>query len=206
MEGKQKIIGLLVVFALIVALSFTIMLAKPKSATGAAASMSSEGFDSYEEMMAAHHPEQTNQMSSEGFSSYEEMMAAHHGGATSGSDSAGCGGVAEGVGKNIYEGQTSDYGITYDNAGYQQLLSDAKNIALDAEKTKLIVGLNIEIPCCGVKTLQASGNCECGHHVAMHGLAKLMASKGYAREQIQSELNKWKIVFYPEGSSGTGGC
>lgn len=209
---NSKILGIVIVLALIAALSFVIVSARPKTATGAMtqsvaqSGMSSEGFSSQAEMMAAHHPEQAQQMSSEGFSSYEEMMAAHHPAGGSGSDSPGCGGV-DGSGQNPYAGQTSEYGLSYDDAGYQKLLGDAKSINLDSAQTKLIVGLNIELPCCGVKTLQASGNCECGHHQAMFGLAKRLASNGYDREQIQSELNKWKQVFYPAGAGGsTGGC
>ena len=190
---NNKIIGILVMFALIIALGFTIVFAgRNKTITGAvsagSSSMSSEGFSSNEEMMAAHHPNQAQKSS----------------------DSTGsCGGVAEnsnGVSQK-FAGEKSAYGITYDNAGYEQLLDAAKNVKLSSEQTKLIVGFDVQMPCCEFKMLQASGNCECGHHVALYGLSKLLVSQGYAHEQIQSEINKWKLVFYPAGSSSSaGGC
>jgi len=147
-------------------------------------------------------------MSAEGFSSYEEMMAAHHG--SSGAQASGgeCGGVPQAHdGVSATSGGMSEYGLTYDNAGYESLLQAAKSVNLDASQTKLIVGLNVQMPCCGFTSLQASGNCECGHHVALYGLAKLLVSKGYDNAKIQEEIDKWKIVFYPDGGSGnTGGC
>jgi len=143
----------------------------------------------------------------QGFNSYEEMMEAHHGG---NADSSGVGGCGPEVNSHDAPvsgtGEKLEYGLTYDQAGYNQLLGYAKSINLDNEQTNKIVGLNVEIPCCGFKTLQAEGNCECGHHVAMYGLAKLLVSKGYSRDKIQVELNKWGQLFYPNGNPGTGGC
>lgn len=156
-------------------------------------------------------------MSFQGFSSEAEMMEAHHGkGAASGasaanSGSGGCGGVPENPqghdGVSVKNGELSKYGISYDNAGYEKLVAAVRGVSLSAAQTATIVGLNVEISCCGVKTLQASGNCECGHHQALFGLAKILAAKGYARAEIQQEINKWKAVFFPSGGSGnTGGC
>ncbi len=100
--------------------------------------MSSEGFSSNEEMMKAHHPEQSG-MSSEGFSSYEEMMEAHHGSGVAASED-GCGGVAQGEGSSPLVGTKSKYGISYGNEGYKELMN-AANMKLSAEQTKTIVGL-----------------------------------------------------------------
>lgn len=99
-------------------------------------------------------------------------------------------------------------GIPYNDQGYQRLMNYDKTIKLSGGEMQKYVGLDIELPCCGVKALQASGNCQCGHHVAMSGLAKYMAQKGYSEGDIQSELNKWKTVFYPDstGSSAPGTC
>jgi len=203
-DGKtndgNKAIGVVVVFGLLIALSFTIIYAGRGlgsiAGTGAAivnantadaSDHNMDGFSSYDEMMKAHHPDQ----------------------AAGGSADGGCGGVPTGGHDSpvVGSGEMSSYGITYDNAGYEKLLEAAKTVNLDKEQTKQIVGRNIELSCCGVKTLQARGNCECGHHVALFGLAKLLASKGYAANDIQSEIDKWKLVFFPEGGSGnTGGC
>ncbi len=213
---NRKLIGIGISVALFAALIFTFVWAA-KGTTGATASsgMSADGFSSQEEMMKAHHPDQVASTAAtpgngpyQGYNTYEEMMKAHHGSSSGASGSEdGCGGVASGTGaKADFAGTKSDYGITYDDAGYQQLLGMAKSISPTKDQEKLFVGLDILLPCCGVKTLQASDNCECGHHVAMFGLAKMLAQKDYSREQIQSELNKWKQVFYPGGASGTGGC
>jgi len=46
-----------------------------------------------------------------------------------------------------------------------------------------------------------------GHHVALVGLAKLLASKGYDKDEIQKEIDVWKNIFYPNGvDSGAGAC
>ncbi len=140
--------------------------------------------------------------SNQGFSSYEEMMQAHHGGSQSG----GCG-MEEGAAPSQFAtGELTGYGVTLDNAGYEELL-EANSIKLSAEQQRKIIGLDIQLPCCGFQKIQASGNCECGHHVAMVGLAKLLASKGYDRGQIQNEIDIWKNIFYPNGvESGAGAC
>ena len=149
----------------------------------------------------------TASMSSEGFASQEEMMEAHHG-KKSTSSSGGCGGVAESSSSTAeFIGQESEYGVTYDDEGYAKLVEAATTVELSTEQTETIVGLDVQLSCCGFKTLQASGNCQCGHHVALHGLAKLMASKGYDNDQIQVEIDKWKEIFFPDGGAGnTGGC
>jgi len=196
--GNNKTLGIAVALILIAALALTIVYSgrsnyiPVETASGTTPAGASGG------------------MPSEGFSSYEEMMEAHHGGSSiSASNSDGCGGVAapsSSVELPSFAGQTSEYGITYDSAGYDQLLKTAQ-MRISAEQTKEIVGLNIQMPCCGVTTLQASGNCGCGHHVALEGLAKLMASKGYTFDQIQPEIDKWKQIFYPGGvESGAGAC
>ncbi|MBI4150533.1 hypothetical protein HY492_00230 [Candidatus Woesearchaeota archaeon] len=200
---NKNIVGGIIVIGLLALLIGTVVFAgRSSSATG----MATDGFASEDEMMAAHHPEQSSGMSNEGFSSQEEMMEAHHGGSAGASD--GCGGVpASHDGVSATDGEPSSYGITYDSKGYDQLLKAAQSITLNAAQTKTIVGLNILLPCCGVSTLQAKDNCPCGHHVAMFGLAKMLATKGYERADIQTELNRWKTIFYPGGvDSGAGGC
>ncbi|MBI4016193.1 MAG: hypothetical protein HY363_00695 [Candidatus Aenigmarchaeota archaeon] len=197
---KNKIFGVVVVLGLFVALAFTIIYAgRGTTAAVVAGTSGSAGASD-----GGDH-------STDGFSSYDEMMKAHHpegAGGSSGSD--GCGGVPSSGGHDspfVGSGEKSEYGITYDNAGYEQLLAMSNSITLNGGQTQKIVGLDITLPCCGVRTLQASSNCECGHHVAMFGLAKLMISKEYSREEIQAELDKWKQIFYPEGgSANTGGC
>ncbi len=141
----------------------------------------------------------------QGFSSYEEMMQAHHGGQAQ--QETGCGMESGPSASEFATGELTDYGVTLDNKGYEQLLDFDDTITLTAEQQNRIVGLDIQIPCCGFQKIQASGNCECGHHIAMVGLAKLLAQKGYDRTSIQTELDVWKNIFYPNGAeSGAGAC
>ncbi len=160
------------------------------------------GFLSFQLYMPAGPTGSAIANQNQGFSSYEEMMAAHHGPQSSG---GGCGFSEEGVPSSSKVGGVSEYGISYDQKGYDELLKYAV-LSLDATQTSKVVGLDVSIPCCGFSKLQASGNCECGHHTALFGLAKLLASKGYEKQAIQSEIDRWKEIFYPNGAAGTGGC
>lgn len=94
--------------------------------------------------------------------------------------------------------------VDYNEAGYQQLLKYDSTIRLNADQTKNYAGLDVELPCCGFAKLNAMGNCGCGHHIALSGLAKFMASKGYNKAEIQNEIDTWKSVFYPGGAPGVG--
>lgn len=97
-------------------------------------------------------------------------------------------------------------GVPFTQAGYNQLLGYDKSINLDSTQMKSYVGLDVEMPCCGFKTLQAAGNCGCGHHMALSGLAKLMISNGYSQDQVQNEINSWKDVFFGNNVVDMGGC
>ncbi|MBI4155334.1 hypothetical protein HY498_04580 [Candidatus Woesearchaeota archaeon] len=182
----SKRTGVSIVVVLVAILVFSVYwISKPKDVeiTGAAAGPY-QGFNSYEEMMEAHHGKDAGQ----GVGGCDQEAALSHDLPVIGT------------------GDKSEYGVTYDQAGYNQLMGYAQSIQLNSEQTKNIVGLNVEIPCCGFRTLQAKDNCECGHHIALYGLAKLLSSKNYSREQIQSEIDKWKSVFFPNGQGNTGGC
>ncbi len=183
---NDKTVGIIVLVILLGSLGGIVYWSKKPGVTGAAVSGSSGDYD--------------------GYSSYEEMMAAHHGGgaASGSSDSSGCG--MESAPSSDKPGPMTSYGITRDGVGYQKLLEYAGSVQLTAAQTQTIVGLDVQIPCCGFTTLQASDNCQCGHHVALYGLAKLLASKGWAKTDIQAEINEWKDVFYPNGQTGAGGC
>ncbi len=107
----------------------------------------------------------------------------------------------------ILQAEPSKFGVPYNDDGYKQLLGFDKTISLSDAQKQDFVGLNVRLPCCGFQSLQAAGNCQCGHHIAMSGLAKSMLQDGYAKEEVQAELDKWKDIFYPGSSSGgLGGC
>ncbi|MEK6875015.1 MAG: hypothetical protein AABX52_04680 [Nanoarchaeota archaeon] len=187
MENK-KIIGIVVLLFLVGSLIFTVIWAGRQEASDAVVLKTQQG--------------NAGDMSTEGFSSNEEMMKTHHP-KLSEMDGPGCGGIDDAKAT----GEMTEYGITMDTAGYDQLLKDAKEIIPTLAQERIFVGLDVELPCCGVKQLQAKDNCECGHHVAMFGLAKLMTTKGYNSSQIQQELELWKKIFYPQGTqSATGAC
>lgn len=98
--------------------------------------------------------------------------------------------------------------IEYSESGYQQLLQYDRTIKLDSLQMKNYAGLDVELPCCGFAKLQATGNCGCGHHAALSGLAKFMASEGFSKDKIQGEIDTWKGVFFNDniGSDAMGGC
>ena len=134
-------------------------------------------------------------------------MKAHHGGGAVQDAPDGCGGIQNGTAASKLVGTVSKYGIEYGDKGYKQLLDAADNVKVTAAQESTFVGLNIGMPCCGVNMLQAKDNCGCGHHVALFGLAKVLASQSVERAAIQEEIDNWKDVFYPGGvSSDTGEC
>lgn len=140
----------------------------------------------------------------QGYSSYEEMMQAHHGGAQ---QEPGCGMESGPSESEFATGELTEYGVTLDKNGYKQLLDYESTIRLSSEQQQKIIGLDIRIPCCGFQKIQAADNCACGHHIALVGLAKLLASTGYDRDKIQQEIDVWKNIFYPNGvDSGAGAC
>src|SRR3989338_7390915 len=110
----SKLVSIVLTVALVAALVLVIVWARPKTA-----STGIDGFASYDEMMAAHHPQ----------------------GGAAGAAEDGCGGASGG------SGELSNYGVTYDDAGYKQLTA-AQSIRLTSAQTDMIVGLDIQMPCC----------------------------------------------------------
>lgn len=57
--------------------------------------------------------------------------------------------------------------------------------------------------CCGARSVifeTGEAACGCAHSYAMRGLAKYLISKHggeYTDEQIQAEMGKWKVLFFP---------
>ena len=140
-------------------------------------------------------PKVTGYSQYQGYSSYEEMMAEHHGSGAAGSGS--CGGVS------VQSGEMSEYGVSYDQTGYEKLVNYQNTLTLDGDQAKKVIGLNVQIPCCGFETILPTNNCACEHHIALYGLAKFLAIENYDRDYIQAEIDKWKTVF---DQSNIGGC
>lgn len=99
------------------------------------------------------------------------------------------------------ENSVASYGISFNTSGYNLLLEYEKSIQLDTliyqEK---LVNLDVLIPCCGFEKIQEdySQNCQCGHHLALYGLAKYLAQQNYQRAEIQKAINDWKHYFFPK--------
>ena len=101
--------------------------------------------------------------------------------------------------------QVADFSET----GYQILLTLEKDVVLSDLDYDKIVGLDVSLPCCAFAHIQPKyeDNCRCNHHLVLYGLAKEMARKGASRDQIQSEINTWKVYFFPESyGSSQGAC
>ena len=144
----------------------------------------------------------------QGYNSYDEMMAAHHGPQESGEQTGlgGCGGETGSSGQAQPTGAVSSYGISYDEVGYNKLLSFSA-APITPEQKQAITGLDFLLPCCGYQSFEPDANCGCGHHIAMQGLANLLVANGWDSDSIQQELNVWKEMFYPGSSTGgMGGC
>ncbi len=141
-------------------------------------------------------PKITGYSQYEGYSSYEEMMAAHHG---SGATQQGCSGVS------VKSGEMAEYGISFDNAGFEKMLEYEKTVKLTTQdQVDNVVGLDVRIDCCGFEKILPSGNCACGHHLALIGLAKYLAVKNYDKQYIQTEVNKWRNIINNEDIGGCG--
>jgi hypothetical protein len=98
------------------------------------------------------------------------------------------------------EGSVSIDEIKFSNEGYEKLLGYQESIKLTEEQKDSFVGFDVLLPCCGYeKTVwPEEENCACGHHLALYGLIKYMTQKGYSRDQIQKEINRWKYYFFPD--------
>jgi hypothetical protein len=89
-------------------------------------------------------------------------------------------------------------------------LSTYENIVLDAKQKQRYVkvlytlngGMSCEY-CCGARSvIFESGEraCGCAHSYAMRGLTKYLItqhSEEYTDEELQSEIGKWKTLFFP---------
>ncbi len=101
-------------------------------------------------------------------------------------------------------GEKTSYGVTLDNNGFKQLLSTDQTVTLsDDTKTRYQKLIN-EIPhdCCpgNVQGFAPISACGCGHAQALRGLTKLLIQKGWSDSDIKSEADKWRKLFFSEGS------
>ncbi len=83
--------------------------------------------------------------------------------------------------------------------GFNTMVEWDKTITLSDEQKKQFAGFNTRLPCCGfgLTTEDEFSDCRCGHHLAYAGLIKYGLTNGWARGQIQEEIDQWKTVFYP---------
>ncbi len=83
--------------------------------------------------------------------------------------------------------------------GYNKLLEYDKTITLSDGQKKQFAGFDVRLPCCGFKVTSEDehNDCRCGHHLAYAGLIKYGLTNDWSRDQIQQEIDQWKVVFYP---------
>lgn len=111
----------------------------------------------------------------------------------------------------VVSGELTSYGITKDNNGFKALLN-AEKISLSGDAGARYQRLINEIPhdCCpgNVQGFAPIGGCDCGHAQALRGLAKLLIQKGWSDNDIKSEADNWRRLFFSEGSQvgSMGGC
>lgn len=112
-------------------------------------------------------------------------------------------GLATGTQASYETGVQTSYGIAQDNTGFKALIN-AQTVSLSGDANARYQRLINEIPhdCCpgNVQGFSAIGTCGCGHAQALRGLTKLLIQKGWSDSDIKSEADKWRKLFFSEGS------
>lgn len=130
---------------------------------------------------------------------------------------SGTGATLEQILKEITPTGTPDYGakagVSYDEVeeGLRTLMGYHQSISLSgADQDRYIDVATTQDTaceyCCGIGdagfgTSDGRIACGCSHNVAFSGLTKwLIKNTNYNDQQIVDEIQKWKILFFPEGS------
>lgn len=121
--------------------------------------------------------------------------------------------------KEITPTGTPDYGkkagVSYDKveAGLSTLMGYHQTISLSGNEQNRYVGIATTSDtacefCCGIGQAgfgRSDGRiaCGCSHNVAFSGLTKwLLKNTDYTDKQIVDEIQKWKVLFFPQGAVG----
>ncbi len=97
------------------------------------------------------------------------------------------------------EGQTTQYGVTFSDAGYQTLIQWNAEFKVAERYANGFESLNLRLPCCEWSTpsRDEKTNCACGHHQALEGLSKKLLSDGWDRRAVQNEVAQWTRFLFP---------
>ena len=152
------------------------------------------------------------------FQSFQIAQLSSNGtGFTATKSTSGSGMTAEEILAEITPTGTPDYGqaagVSYDNveAGLSILTGYERSIALTGNDQQRYIEVattqgNACEFCCGIGdagfgTADGRLACGCSHNIAFGGLTKwLIQNTDYTNEQISGEIQKWKVLFFPEGS------
>lgn len=98
------------------------------------------------------------------------------------------------------EGETTEYGVKFDQAGYQTLIQWNQDFKVEASYAIAFESLDLRLPCCdwSMPSRNEKTNCGCGHHQALEGLSKRLLSAGWNRDTVQREATKWNRYLYPK--------
>ena len=104
----------------------------------------------------------------------------------------------------------ADAGVSYDSVeeSLRTLVTYHQTISLEGDELQRYVtiatskgtscGFCCEIGESGFGRSDGKLACGCSHNVALSGLTKwLIKNTGYTNEQIRSEIQKWKTLFFP---------
>lgn len=98
------------------------------------------------------------------------------------------------------ENSPTPYGVRFSMDGFGVLTGWNTTVTLgETQRYRAFAGLRVHLPCCDFRYAlpEEEKNCQCSHHLAMYGLAKKLLRDGWARAQVQFELDDWARYFYP---------
>ena len=97
------------------------------------------------------------------------------------------------------DGQTTNYGVTFSDVGYETLIQWNEQVKVDAHCAAGFESLSLLLPCCDWETpsRDEEKNCACGHHQALEGLSKKLLHDGWDRRAAQFEVTQWTRFLFP---------
>lgn len=97
------------------------------------------------------------------------------------------------------DGQATQYGVTFSDAGYQTLIKWNPGFKVEASYAGAFESLDLRMPCCdwSQPSRNEEKNCRCGHHQALEGLSKKLLSDGWDSRSVQSEVTQWTRFLFP---------
>lgn len=97
------------------------------------------------------------------------------------------------------EGQATQYGVTFSDAGYQTLIQWNADFKVEERYANAFESLDLRLPCCEWSTPSRNeqNNCACGHHQSLEGLSKKLLSDGWSRDAAQRQVTLWNHYLFP---------